>query len=264
MQKLIFAATAIVLMAVGSPSYSQAVIVESKPIDSTRSQNPVVDQNAASASAQSELYFQLQMLQQEVQQLRGLVEEQAHEIRQLKQQQLDDYVDLDRRISQMPAAGGAAASLPSSTAANLAQAPQPAAVTLPAPASSAASPEAELASYDKAVRLIIKDKQLDAGADAMKAYINDYPNGVYLSNAQYWVGQVAYIQGDYEAAKEWFTQLLKTQPNSQKAPEAKYKLGTVLHKLGDNVEAKSLLSEVAATGTSAARLAQEYLKNNFN
>lgn len=43
----------------------------------------------------------MQLLQQEVLQLRGMVEEQAHELKRLKQQRLDDYLDLDRRLSKV-------------------------------------------------------------------------------------------------------------------------------------------------------------------
>ena len=53
-----------------------------------------------------ELLYQLQLLQQEVMTLRGQLEEQGHQLRQLKQQSLERYVDLDRRIS----AGGTAIS----------------------------------------------------------------------------------------------------------------------------------------------------------
>lgn len=262
MHKLQSIMTAVLVTAVSPFCFSQAVIVDSKPMGAVSTQTTsTVQSSSPSAASQSEFYYQLQMLQEEVQQLRGIVEEQAHEIRRLKQQQLDDYVDLDRRISQLSKAGVSASPSTSLNTGAVAAVPTPS--TKPAVAGKSASPEAELASYDKAVRLIIKDKQLDAGAEAMQAYLNEYPNGVYISNAQYWLGQVAFIQGDMEAAKKWFTQLLETNPNSQKAPEAKYKLGTVLHKLGNDSEAKTLLTEVASTNSSAARLAQEYLKTNF-
>lgn len=258
MQKILPVVAAIFMMAVSSLSYSQAQIVDSKPMGGGSIDQPSAVAPAAptqSALDQSEFYYQLQMLQQEVQQLRGMVDEQAHEIRQLKQQQLDDYVDLDRRVSQL------------SKASSTTIAPTATTLSQPVTAAPAATPAAsagdELAVYDKAVRLIIKDKELDQGAEAMKEYISAYPNGVYVSNAQYWVGQVSFIQGDLNDAKKWFSELIQTNPTSQKAPEAKFKLGTVLHKLGEASAAKNMLTEVASSSSSAARLAQEYLKNNF-
>ncbi len=256
---------AIAAMAASSLCYSQAEIVDSKPIGRSPGVVSAPSPSSAPAADNTELYFQLQMLQQEVQLLRGLMEEQAHEIRNLKQRQLEDYVDLDRRLSELNNAKPAASlPVPSSpvTRAN-ARSDANSTQTLPS-AAGGASPEDELTTYDKAVRLIIKEKELDQGSEAMQAYIDQFPNGVYLSNAQYWIGQVAYIQGNLETAKTWFSELLRVNPASQKAPEAKYKLATVLHKLGDNAEAKTLLMDVAATSSSAARLAQEYLRNNFN
>lgn len=255
---------AIAAMAASSVCYPQAEIVDSKPI--VRHSPGVVSTpspSAARAAENSELYFQLQMLQEEVQLLRGLVEEQAHEIRNLKQRQLEDYVDLDRRLSELNKAKPAA-SIPVPSSPTTRATARPDTDSTQAPAIGAASSEDELTIYDKAVRLIIKDKELDQGSRAMQAYIDQFPNGIYVSNAQYWVGQVAYIQGDLQTAQTWFSELLRVNPASQKAPEAKYKLATVLHKLGDNAEAKTLLMDVAATSSSAARLAQEYLRNNFN
>ena len=55
------------------------------------------------------LFFQMQQLQQEVMRLNGKVEEQAHELRKLKDQSLQRYVDLDKRISGGSGTGTAAA-----------------------------------------------------------------------------------------------------------------------------------------------------------
>ena len=76
------------------------------------SQVPVVDLNASTAqpaaqtpaplaNSQGELFYQLQLLQQEVMQLRGLVEEQSHQLQKLKQQGMERYIDVDRRLGQL-------------------------------------------------------------------------------------------------------------------------------------------------------------------
>ncbi len=53
------------------------------------------------------LYNQLEALQREVQTLRGMVEEQANELRRLQTENRDRYLDVDRRLSEL--SGGAAA-----------------------------------------------------------------------------------------------------------------------------------------------------------
>lgn len=55
----------------------------------------------APASAQGMLFNQLEQMQQEIAQLRGMVEEQQNEIQRLKQEGLERYQDLDQRISSV-------------------------------------------------------------------------------------------------------------------------------------------------------------------
>ncbi len=50
-------------------------------------------------SVQGELFMQLQQMQDELARLRGTLEEQQNQIQQLKQESLERYQDLDRRIS---------------------------------------------------------------------------------------------------------------------------------------------------------------------
>lgn len=50
------------------------------------------------------LVIQVQQLQEEVRRLNGLVEEQTSQIRRLKEQSLERYIDLDRRLAELAAA----------------------------------------------------------------------------------------------------------------------------------------------------------------
>ncbi|MBU2236730.1 MAG: tol-pal system protein YbgF, partial [Gammaproteobacteria bacterium] len=52
-----------------------------------------------SPNAAADLLFQLETLQQEVQSLRGQLEDQGHELKLMKESQRDRYIDLDKRIS---------------------------------------------------------------------------------------------------------------------------------------------------------------------
>lgn len=56
------------------------------------------------------LYNQMEALQQEIQTLRGMVEEQANQLRRMQTEQRDRYLDVDRRLSEL--SGATAASLP--------------------------------------------------------------------------------------------------------------------------------------------------------
>ncbi len=54
---------------------------------------------------QLELLYRMKQLQEENQQLRGLLEEQSNEMRLIKQRQKELYTDLNRRLSQMEGSG---------------------------------------------------------------------------------------------------------------------------------------------------------------
>ncbi|NRA42445.1 MAG: hypothetical protein HRU21_09085, partial [Pseudomonadales bacterium] len=85
-------------------------------------QQAAKDQSRANA----QLFYQLQMLQDEMMRMRGQLEEQEHAINQLKQQRLDDYLSFDQRLtalsdqastgSNSDAAPSPSATLPASTA----------------------------------------------------------------------------------------------------------------------------------------------------
>jgi TolA-binding protein len=63
------------------------------------------------------LYSQVEALQQEVQTLRGIVEEQGYQQKRLQTEQRDRYLDIDRRLSAMsPAAPLPAGVAPASPA----------------------------------------------------------------------------------------------------------------------------------------------------
>jgi len=76
-------------------------------------------QNQGQGGAQSavDLLNRIDELQSEVQSLRGLVEQQAFEIEELKKRGRDQYVDLDSRISRLEGGTPSASSMPSEPAA---------------------------------------------------------------------------------------------------------------------------------------------------
>ena len=71
------------------------------------------------------------------------------------------------------------------------------------------------------------------------------------------------LKDDLPKAQQWFSDLLADFPDSRKVPDAKFKLGKVYHLQGQNDRAEQLLGEVANSGADAARLAEQYLKENF-
>ncbi|MFZ3203836.1 MAG: tol-pal system protein YbgF [Pseudomonas sp.] len=218
----------------------------------------------APTSAQGMVFTQLQQMQQEIAQLRGLLEEQQNEIQRLKQESLERYQDLDRRLSSGAAGAAATQNSPAVGAASANGSPPATAgqTQAPAPASNGpADPEKEKLFYDAAFDLI-KAKDFDKASQAFTAFVRKYPNSQYAGNAQYWLGEVNLAKGDLQAAGKAFAQVSQSYPQHAKVPDSLFKLADVEMRLGNADKAKGILQQVIAKypGSSAAQLAQRDLQ----
>lgn len=245
------------------------------PVLASSTQSSMAGAAAGSAptSQNAELFFQIQTLQQEVQTLRGMVEELTHQVNRLAADQQAQYRDLDGRMLALR--GGAAgapaqavpptpvppagpATLPAPSAGAPATAP---AASATAPGQAAAAPAAgEREAYSAAFELMRARKFPEATA-AFTRFVRDYPNSSYTANSFYWLGELYLAQENMEQARQSFTQVINLYPDSQKVPDALYKLGVVQHRLGDVARAREYLNRAVSQypGSSAAALAQTYL-----
>lgn len=205
-------------------------------------------------SAQGELFLQLQQLQEEVSRLRGMVEEQQHELGQLKRESLERYQDIDSRLSAGASAGP---DTPASTPETV-----PAAPPVSQADAEPADPAKEKLYYDAAFDLI-KAKDFDKASQAFSAFLRKYPNSQYAGNAQYWLGEVRLVKGDLQDAEQAFAKVSQNYPDHAKVPDSLYKLADVERRLGHAEKARSTLQQVIAQypGTSAAQLARRDLQN---
>jgi len=250
---------------------AQVAVVESSnrllPAVSTpvvRSVTPAENSVAAAQSIPNDFFYQLQMLQQEVQLLRGLVEEQQYELKRLKQQRLDDYLGLDRRLAALAGSVRPVVAAPSVVGGVVGQAPSDtpvqAVVATPAAGGSATG---ELQRYRTAIDLALSKKDYVNAIVAFNQYLSDFPEGRYAANSQYWLGEIYLMQGELEQARQRFALLLQEHPDSNKSADATYKLGVVYHRLGDAAKSQQFLMQVAGGTGNAARLAADYLAKHW-
>jgi len=200
----------------------------------------------ASNSQLSQLFYQLQVLQQEIQDLRGQVEEQTYLVKRLQRDQKEQYLDLDRRVvavtTNQPAPG------PSSTPTEQVRS-QPGGTNL-----------TERQVYTQAFEAM-KARQFDESMVGFQNLIVKFPNGQYTPNAYYWMGELHLVaKTNPELARQSFMQVVSLYPDHQKAPDALYKLGVVYHNLGDVPSAKKFLQRVQNEhpDSAAAGLAAKY------
>lgn len=213
------------------------------------------------------LFMQIQQLQQQVMQLNGRIEEQANELRTLREQSLQRYVDLDKRISGA-AEGGAVAAAPGAVNA---PAEEDASLVI-GPAVAGTAPVAAQPGEDEAYRAaysLVQAQKFDQAVQAFQKFQRDYPAGKYAPNAYYWLGELYLViqPPDLESSRQSFAMLLSQYPDNSKAPDALYKLGKVQYMKGNREKAKEYLDQVISrygtTNSSAVKLARDFLAENY-
>ena len=225
----------------------------------------------ASANA-GELVIQVQQLQEEVRRLNGVVEEQTAQIRRLKEQSLERYIDLDRRLAELANAraaditsgdtagltfGGGAPTNTPNTMTDIPMRP----VTVPAVADPAEE-SAYQAAYD-----YVKSRNFAAAVEAFQEFLGRYPLGAYAPNAHYWLGELYLVvePPEPELARQNFKLLLDQYPENAKVPDALYKLGKVHFLKGNRERSREYLDQVIRqySGHPAAQLSRDFLDENF-
>jgi len=243
----------------------------------------------SSDSGNAGLFVQLQDLQAEVRELRGLLEQQSYLIEQISQKRMDDYLDLDRRIGELSQSVLSTAPIKSNSASNksgshtssspaAAQKYSTASVKSAAPtkvASTATASSSKVIAVSsnsdmakKAYRAAsqkVKDRQFDEARVSLVAFIKAHPSSHYVPNAYFLLGELYYLDSDLTKAQQSFETLIKQHPSHRKIADARFKLGKVYHQLGDNDSARSMLESVLNDypGSTAANPAREYLNNSL-
>ncbi|WP_392536771.1 tol-pal system protein YbgF [Legionella sp. 227] len=228
----------------------------------------------------AKLIDKIQSLQQEVQELRGQLEVQAHDLKLLQQQQVAFYKDLDARLSGTSSAkvstNKASANKPALDLSVGSKEPAPKTVTpasdiqasksvsIPSPAAvstSRANPADEQISYLAAYELV-KNKRYDDAIISMNGFVQKYPKGGYTANAQYWLGELYLAKKDYSKAIEHFNVVLQQFPTSSKSAASMLKTGYAYAAQGNKQEAQKFLQQVvrAYPGTPTAQLANSRLR----
>lgn len=217
---------------------------------------------SAPASGQWEIYNQLQQLQEEVQQLRGMVEQQNFEIEQLRKQQRETYRDLDMRIGR---GGGSSAAAPATSGGSVAVTPETGEASV---ASGASAPASEASADDKQTYAQalenVKSKQFSKAISQLESLLTSSPGSQLAPNCHYWLGELYMVNdpADYDKAKAHFQDLLKNHADNPKVPDALYKLGKLSALKGDRDRAKVYFDRVIKEfpDAQAAVLAKDYLK----
>ncbi|HGJ5875722.1 MAG TPA: tol-pal system protein YbgF [Arsenophonus sp.] len=199
-------------------------------------------------NSQGQLLYQIQRqlsdAQRDIDTLRGQIQENQYQLSQVIERQKDFYMRLDS-FGSNKAKVNADISSNNGTV-------------------TTAKPANEKAEYDTAVALAIKSKtkqQIAQAISSFQHFIKTYPKSNYQANANYWLGQLNYNQGNKDDAAFYFANVVKNYPNSPKGAESLYKVGLLMQEKGQNDKARIVYQQVikAYSGSSSAKLAEKKL-----
>ena len=197
---------------------------------------------------QHRIQEQLDVMQDEVNELRGAIETHNYQLEEILQRQRELYLEIDKRIeavmTQRPAVVEQSGAATEQTA-------------------SATPAGSEDDAYDRAVNLILKEKRYDEAIPAFQSFLETYPNSSFAPNAHYWLGQLLFNNQDWSAAGDQFERLVRGYPDSNKRADALFKLGVVEQKRNNLARAKQLFEQVVSEypDSSSRKLAETRLRN---
>lgn len=111
-----------------------------------------------------------------------------------------------------------------------------AAPSMPAPAGAGLPNGTPRQQFDYAFGLL-RQANYPAAEQALRAFVQRYPNDELAGNAQYWLGKTYYVREDYNNAAIAFAEGYKKYPKSGKAPDNLLDLGFSLANLKRTEEA---------------------------
>ena len=216
-------------------------------VDSSRSSQPV-SQNTANTN----LLFQIQQLQQEMQALRNIVEQQEQVISQLQRDNRGRYLDIDNRLAELSK--------------EVALLKKTGVSTVPVSHIDSHSPEVPVISetakeaYQQAYALV-KAQKFDQAITAYQTFIKNYPSSSLLPNAYYWLGELYMVKNLTQEAERVFVTVVENYPESRKVSDASYKLGLVYARYGQMDKAIQQMNTVKTQfpKSTASKLASQFL-----
>ncbi|MBT0727038.1 cell division protein CpoB [Rosenbergiella australiborealis] len=212
------------------------------------------------SNAQSQLLQQLQQqlsdTQNDIDSLRGEIQQNTYQLNQVVDRQKQLYQQIDTLSSNSAA----------TSAANGADNSQAAAASTSTPDTSSAGQVGTQTGdvnkdYNAAVDLVLKQNKPDDAMVALQAWVKKYPDSTYQPNANFWLGQLYYNKGQKDDAAYYFATVVKNYPKSPKSAEALLKIGVIMKDKNQLDKAKAVWQQVIQLypNTPSAKAAQKAL-----
>ena len=240
--------------------------------------------------AMVELMQNVEELASEISQMRGELEQQTHDITEIKKRQRELYLDIDRRLRGLENQAVAGTRTDPVKVPGLNETTEPAQTTTPAvettvettgssggliadtivpsssgggdqPAQNTATNSEEQAAYQAAFDTL-KEGRYKIAKTELKRFLANYPESSFAGNAQYWLGEANYVTREFDQGIIEFELVLSRYPSSSKVADAMLKLGYTYYEKKLYNKSKIMLNELRKRypKATAARLANKRLE----
>lgn len=253
-------------LATDSPTVATQALVTSDD-QSTQADNNAMDEDGTAAMtaapmpasmqnlppSEVQLYNQLQQVKQQMRDMQGQLEVQAHEM-QLLQQKMHTQVAMPSAANAQTSQTGASAKTSQATVSTSNAASK-------AVDSTQTKQElAEQAQYEQAYQLLV-NKQYQQATSGMQSYLQKYPKGEYAANAHYWLGELNLISGNSNSALSEFKIVVNSFNQSNKVADAMLKVGYIYYLDQQYKSSATELEKLVKSypDSSSAKLAQQKL-----
>lgn len=224
------------------------IVEQQKRSDELRQQNEALAarlakvEEALKTQPVLELVSQLELLRQELTQLRGQIEVLGNNIEGTAKRQRDMYVDLDSRLRRLEQPGAAPpAAAPSATGAAPAapaSPPAPAAAVSATPVPAADGADVRMYEAAQSQRRIGNYR---GAIVAFQSFISQHPKSELAPRAQYWIGDSYYNLHDFKSAIIHQQKLIGSYPDSATVADALLNIASSQMELGDTATARKTL-----------------------
>jgi tol-pal system protein YbgF len=210
------------------------------------------------------LAAQIQAFQESSQMLSGRLEEMEYLLKQklagFEENQLKNRERMDRLATDMAAVQKRIDIIDQYLNLEAAQAKK--ASKPPASAVVAAKPASDQALYLESKRAF-DEGNMEAARKGFEQLIADYPQSQEADNSQFWIGETYYQEKWYEKAILEYQKVIEKYPSGNKVPAALLKQGLSFLKIGETNNARLVLKELVAKhpSTNEASIAKQKLES---
>ncbi|MGE0241488.1 MAG: tol-pal system protein YbgF [Parvibaculaceae bacterium] len=105
--------------------------------------------------------------------------------------------------------------------------------------------------YERSYESLLR-RQFNDAEVGFRGFLDQHRDHSLAGNAQYWLGETYYVQGDYKQAAQAFLSGYRDFPKSRKAADSLLKLGLSLNRLGQKEQACAAYMQVGSQFPKAA------------